>query len=284
MTNSTDNVALDLNDTDCDDACVNNHAPDVGTDDVATPTLDEQVTVCEVPFLRETLESVHDRRQNNAPKKSPNETQGDFEVRHGWWKRAQGVLEAAEDVADTELVMRLAKGLILYCNYNEANNLMRAVMANMTYRFRSQERGIVTRQAKALQDATRGSGDSLVADVVDALFAEEADAANEPYAGTTNEYMDNLNPDVIRYIAESIHDMFSRVLARMWTRDNDAARKNNTPTPFQFEALPFTSVQKGKEFIPQITLDDAMKALDVLESERAINASTLLSAASEIVL
>lgn len=260
-------------------ACVTNHEPQ---DTQEHHVDDAAVTAVEVRFTRGVLESVTERRKNSPPKRSERESEQDYEVRKAWWKRGQQVLVQSEDVADDELIHRFAKGIIAHLNYNEANNILRAVMAGMTYQFRRIEQGVVAKEAEALSKAKQLSGDSAVDSTMAELFGDNDDG-REAYPNQ-DEYFASLTSEVARYIIEQFHALFSRVLGRMYQRDSDSSRKNNTPRPFDFESLPFTSVNLDGVFIPQLSLDDAMRAIDNVESERAANAIAVINDAPEIHL
>jgi hypothetical protein len=270
-------AVIEAGDTEAtDQECVNNHAPT----DTERVVDDEAVKVVEVKFVRDVLDSVYNRRRSNAPKHSPKETQGDFEVRHAWWKRAQEVLEAAQDVDDGELLMRFAKGVVMFVNYNEANNMLRAIMAGFTFQYRSITQGRVQKETEALAKAKQLAGDSSVDSAIDALFNDDG---REPY-GNEDDYRAALTAEVAEYIIVQFHDLFSRILARMYETDADNARKNNAPRPFNFEALPYTSINVDGEFVPAMTLTDAMLGLDSVEAARAGNAKSILADAPQIVL
>jgi hypothetical protein len=202
-------------------------------------------------------------------------------VRAEWWKRSQEVLKAAQDVQDDMLLMKFAKGVVKYCDYNSANTMIRAIMSGMTFGYRGLTQGKVKLERDALAKAKQMSGDSSVDSYVDALF-DDMDGKEE-YANQ-DEYFANLTPEVVQYITEQFHALFSRVLARMWQTDSENARKNNSPSPFNFESLPFTSLNVNGEFMPAMSLTDAMLGLDKLEGERAGNAKAILADAPSIVL
>jgi hypothetical protein len=256
--------------------CIQNHAP-VNDEHVVD---DEAVKAVEVQFVRNVLDSVYDRRRSNPPTNGGKETPDDFEVRAAWWNRAQEVLKAVSDVNDDELLMKFAQGIVTYTDYNQANNLIRAIMSGMTFQYRGLTQGKVQAQQEALAKAKQLAGDSSVDSAIDALFADDG---REPYANQ-DEYYANLTPEVAAYITEQFHALFSRVLARMYQADADNARKNNAPRPYNFESLPFTSLNVDGDFVGMMSLTDAMQGLDKLEGERAGNAKSILADAPAIVL
>lgn len=243
---------------------------------------DEAVSAVEVQFTRDVLAAVHKRRAASPPKQSDRESAQEFEVRKSWWLRAQTVLSKSQDVADGELLERFAKGIIAYCNYNEANNLLRAITASMTYQYRRVYMGVIDRETKQLEKAKQLAGDSAVAAAVDALFAD-LDDGREEYPNQ-DEYFANLTEPTVRYIVEQFHALFTRIVARMYERDSAASTANNTPRPFGFEALPFTSINVDGVFVPMYSLDDAMAGIDRSEAERAGNAVRAISEQAEITL
>jgi hypothetical protein len=241
---------------------------------------DEAVKTVEVKFVRDVMDSVYDRRRQNPPKNGGKETEGDFEVRHAWWTRAQEVLKAAQDVEDGDLLMKFAQGVVKFCDYNQANTLVRAIMSGMTFQYRSITQGKVRKEQEALGKAKQLAGDSSVDSAIDALFADDG---REPYANQ-DDYYAALTPEVAEYITTQFHTLFSRILARMYEADAANARKNNAPRPYNYETLPFTSLNVDGEFIGQMTLQDAMSGLDKLEGERAGNAKSILADAPIVVL
>jgi hypothetical protein len=241
---------------------------------------DAGVSAIEVRLIRDALRAVYDRRQQRPPQRSEKENEPDFEVRKAWWTRGQNLLLAIEDVVDGELLFRLAKGVVTNLDYNTSNNLCRALMANLTFQYRRVVKGAVANEAAALEKAKHAAGHAAVETMLDDIFA----GSTETYPNE-DEFFASMTEQNVRYVVEQLHSLLAAALGRMYQRDLENARQNNAPNPYSYESLPFTSVAMGRgEFVGQYSLDDAMNALDVIESERASNAMEAIASKGDIIV